>query len=175
MENKFGIRIIPNNEKERLAKLESYNNLDRVQEGGPFTHIAAMASQVFKVPIALVSFVGKERVLFKGNVGMEGTDGAGRGESLCSVAILQDEVTVFKNASEEACLLAHPLVTGSFGFKFYAGAPLITSDGFNIGTVCIIDRKPREFSEDDRYLLESLATIVMDELEESRYPKSLAL
>lgn len=81
MENTFGIQIIPNNEKERLEKLYSYSILDAVEEEGSFKHIASMAAQIFKVPIALVSFVGKERVLFKGNVGMEGADGADRGGS----------------------------------------------------------------------------------------------
>lgn len=71
-----------------------------------------------------------------------------------------------KKAKEEPCLIANPMVTSSFGLGFFAGAPIKTSDGFIIGSVSIIDRKSREFSEADQYLLESLATLVVDELEE---------
>jgi GAF domain-containing protein len=168
MENTFGMQIIPPNEEERLAKLHCFNILNDYDETGTFKHIAAMAAHIFKVPIALVSFVDKEQVFFKGNIGMEGTDSVSRGESLCSLAILKEEATVFENAKEEPCLIANPMVAGSFGLQFYAGAPLKTSDGFNIGTVCILDKKPRKLSGTEQYLLENLASAVMDELEEKQ-------
>ncbi|WP_224997833.1 GAF domain-containing protein [Cesiribacter sp. SM1] len=166
MENTFGIPIIPDNDRERLEKLYSYNVIDRYDEDGIFKHVAAMAAKIFKVPIALVSLVDKEHVIFKGNVGMEGTDIVSRGASLCSLAVLNDGVTVFENAKEEPCLLSNPLVAGDFGLKFYAGAPIRTPDGFNIGTVCVVDKKVREFTEEDQRLLEGLATAVMTELED---------
>ncbi len=168
MENTFGISIIPGNEEKRLAKLYSFKIRREYEKAGNFRHVAAMAAHIFKAPIGLVSFVYKETVLFKGNVGMEGTNEVSRGVSLCSLAVLKDDVTVFENAEQEPCLLANPLVTGDFNLKFYAGAPLRTRDGFNIGTLCIVDKKPRKFSVADQRLLEDLAAAVMDELEEDQ-------
>ena len=165
MENTFiGVNIIPDNEGERLQKLQDYEILDTPQEGA-FNHIAAMAAHMFKVPIALVSLVDAERVWFKANVGMPNVKSVPRGESLCSLAILSDGITLFENALNEPCLLANPLVSGNFGLRFYAGAPLKTSEGLNIGSLCIVDKEPREFSETDQKMLENLAAIVMDEIE----------
>lgn len=166
MENTFGIPIIPPDDEERLAKLYQYTIADQFEQQGTFRHVAAMAAAIFRVPIALVSLVDREHVLFKGNVGMEDVHVVSRGASLCSLAVLSDEVTVFENARLEPCLLSNPLVRGDFGLKFYAGAPLKTPDGYKIGTVCIVDKKPRKFSETELKLLESLAAAVMDELEE---------
>lgn len=165
MKNTFSIPIIPQNEQERLERLHSYHILDTHDKAGTFRHITSMAVQIFKVPIALVSLVDYEKVIFKANIGMEGVKEAARGESLCSLSILSDQVTVFEKAKEDPCLLANPLVTGSFGLQFYAGAPLKTPDGYNIGAVCVVDKMPRKFSEADCALLESLAAVVMDELE----------
>lgn len=172
MKNTFNIPIIPENEKERLEKLHTYNILETHGNTGTFRHVTSMAIQIFKVPIALVSLVDYEKVIFKANIGMEGVKEVSRGESLCSLAILSDEVTVFETAKEDPCLLANPLVTGSFGLQFYAGAPLKTPDGYNIGSVCVVDKMPRKFSEADRALLESLAAAVMDELEAIRLAKA---
>ena len=164
MKNTFGIPIIPENDKERLKALFRYEILDTPPEGA-FNRIASLATKLFQVPIALISLVDNERVFFKANVGMPGVKNVPRGESLCSLAVLQEKPTVFNDAENEPCLLANPLVAGSFGLKFYAGAPLITSDGYNIGTVCLVDKKPRNFSEKEMEMLEDLAAVVMDEIE----------
>lgn len=163
MENTFGIPIIPENEEARLEKLKEYNILDTKSEG-PFNNVASIAAHMFKTPMAFVSFVDKDRVWFKANVGLPGVTDTPRGVSLCSLAVLEDQVTVFNNAAEEPCLLANPLVAGEFGLRFYAAAPLKTPDGYNIGAVCIVDKEPREFSPADQRVLEHLASIVMDEL-----------
>jgi GAF domain-containing protein len=165
MDNTFGKPIIPENEQERLAKLRSLHVLDTYEENGTFKHIAAIASRMFDVPIALVNFVDKDYVVTKAQKGMDDVEPISRGVSLCSLAILRTDVTVFENAIAEPCLMANPMVTGGLGLQFYAGAPLITSDGFNIGAVCIIDRIPREFSQSDQKMLEGLASIVIAELE----------
>lgn len=167
MENSFGRPIIPANEEERLAKLRSFHILDTYDEQGPFKHIAAIASRMFNVPIALVNFVDRGQVIVKGNVGLEGTNTVSRGDSLCSLAILRNDVTVFESAGTEPCLLANPMVSGEFGLQFYAGAPLTTSDGYNIGALCVIDKEPRKFSEADQKMLESLAAIVIEEVEKN--------
>lgn len=167
MSNTFGVPIIPDNENERLAKLHSLHVLDTYEENGTFKHIAAIASRMFNVPIALVNFVDKDYVVTKASVGVDGSNEVSRGVSLCSLAVLRTDVTVFENAREEPCLLANPMVIGDFGLQFYAAAPLTTSDGYNIGAVCIVDKVPREFSESDQKMLQSLASIVMGEIEKA--------
>jgi len=164
MNNTFGIDIIPENEQDRLKSLHHYQILEAETEGS-FKHIASLAAHIFKVPVALVSFVDSAKVWFKGNVGMEGTDKVDRGISLCSLSILSQEPTVFKNALDTKCLLTNPLVAGEFGLRFYAAVPLRTHDGFNLGAVCIVDKVPREFTDEDQVTLEYMAKLVMDELE----------
>ncbi|MBD1398120.1 GAF domain-containing protein [Pontibacter sp. JH31] len=167
MNNTFGLPIIPDNDNERLAKLKSLHILDTYEENGTFKHIAAIASRMFNVPIALVNFVDRDYVITKAQTGMDGLNEVSRAVSLCSLAILNSDVTVFENAREEPCLLANPMVIGDFGLQFYAAAPLTTSDGYNIGAVCIVDKVPREFTASDQKMLQSLASIVMDEIEKS--------
>lgn len=164
VKNTFSIPIIPDNDEQRLKALYRYEILDTPPEGA-FNRIAELAVKLFNVPIALVSLVDKDRVFFKANVGIPGLKSTERGESLCSLAVMQKEPTVFEDAENEPCLLANPLVAGSFGLKFYAGAPLVTSDGFNIGTFCIIDKKTKKFSEKEKEMLRDLAAVVMDEIE----------
>lgn len=164
MENTFGMEIIPENDVERIKILKRYQIAGTPSEGA-FDNVAMLAAQIFGVSIALVSLVDAEKVFFKANVGMGNVKSSPRGNSLCSLAILQPTVTVFENAPEEPCLLSNPLVAGDFGLKFYAGAPLITHDGFSIGTLCVIDKKTRNFTEQDRTILQGLAKIVMDEIE----------
>jgi PAS domain S-box-containing protein len=164
MENTFGKNIIPDNDIERIEALKRYKILDTPPENA-FDNIAKLATQIFNVPISLISLVDVEQVYFKANLGMGNTRTAKRGVSLCSLAILDQEVTVFENAPEEPCLLTNPNVAGSFGLKFYAGAPLTTTDGFRIGTLCIIDKTPRKFDAEGRAIMERMAKIVMDEIE----------
>ncbi|WP_210461974.1 MULTISPECIES: GAF domain-containing protein [Rufibacter] len=165
MKNTFGLPIIPENEEERLDKLRSLYILNTHREEGTFKHIASMAAHMFSVPIALVNLVDSEFVYTKASAGMEVTPPVPRGTSLCSLAVLKDGATVFENALGEPCLLANPMVTGEFGLRFYAAAPLRTNDGFNIGALCIVDKEPRGFSEADQRVLESLASVVMENIE----------
>ncbi|WP_247235215.1 PAS domain-containing protein [Telluribacter sp. SYSU D00476] len=164
MINTFGIDIIPENDAQRLEALYRYQLLDSPPEKS-FTNLAHIIADVFDVPIALISLVDKERVHFKGNVGMPGIKNVDRGQSLCSLAVLSQEPTVISNTLADPCLLANPLVHGDFGLRFYAGAPLITPDGFNIGTVCIVDKKERTFTEREKERLVRFSKTVMHEIE----------
>ena len=164
-DNSFGMPIIPANEEERLAKLRSFDILNTYEENGTFKHIAAIATRMFNVPIALVNLVDSDFVVTKAQAGMDGITKVERGISLCSLSILRSDVTVFENARQEPCLMANPMVIGEFGLQFYAAAPLINKDGFHIGAVCIVDKEPREFPESDQKMLESLAVVVMEEIE----------
>lgn len=163
MKNTFGISIIPQNENERLKALQNLQILESDVQS-VFDNIAHIMAETFDVPIALISFVDNKQVFFKGNAGMAGIESKSRGISLCSLAILNDGVTVFEDALKEKCLLHNPLVAGEFGLKFYAGAPLTTKEGYNIGTVCIIDKESRNFSEKKKQLLQRFATMAMHEI-----------
>ena len=161
MDNSFGKPIIPADDDERIKALKAYEILDSAPEGF-FNNLAHIVAKSFDAPIALISLVDKEEVFFKANVGMEDTSHVPRGVSLCSLAVLDKEPTIFENALDEPCLLTNPLVAGSFGLRFYAGAPIVTPDGFNIGTVCVVDKEPRTFSELDTELLKRFADAAMD-------------
>ena len=161
MNNTFGIPIIPVNDELRLKALDSYGILNTLPEGF-FNNLARILAKTFDTPIALISLVGRDEVFFKANVGMPGVTNVDRGVSLCSLAILSEEPTIFEDATKEPCLLANPLVAGEFGLKFYAGAPIISPDGYNIGTICVVDKKPRTFSEMDQELLVQFSRSAMD-------------
>jgi len=161
MTNTFGKTIIPENDGERVKALASYQIMHTLPEGF-FNNLARIVAKTFNTPIALVSLVDKEQVFFKANVGMQGTTYVDRGISLCSLAVLDNQPTIFEDATKEPCLLANPLVAGEFGLRFYAGAPIITSDGYNIGTVCVVDHHPRSFSTDDKELLVQFAQAAMN-------------
>ena len=162
--------FIPENEEQRLAKLRSLDILDTHQEEGPFKYIASMAARMFNAPIALVNLVDSDSVHTKASSGQDNPAPVPRGTSLCSLAILREDVTVFENALKEPCLLANPMVTGEFGLRFYAAAPLITKDGYNIGALCIVDQEPREFSDIDQRILENLASVIMEEIQHVTKP-----
>ena len=164
MHNTFGKEIIPHNEKQRLKALQRIRLLRSIPEGY-FNTLAQIMAQSFDVPIALVSLVDSEMVDFQGNYGMQETNETSRGVSLCSLAILDDQPTIFNNALEEPCLIANPLVAGEFGLRFYAGAPIVTSNGYAIGTVCLVDKEPRPFSEKEKEMLSQFAQNVIDDLE----------
>lgn len=164
IENTFGMNIIPVNDIQRLQALKRYRIMDSPSEDS-FDHIAKLCTQIFNVPISLVSLVDAEKVFFKANVGMGNAKEANRGKSLCALAVLNEEVTVFEDALKEPCLLANPNVIGDFGLRFYAGAPLITHDGFLIGTLCIIDKKTRTFTKEEETILAGMAKAVMDHIE----------
>ncbi|MFD2515944.1 GAF domain-containing protein [Pontibacter locisalis] len=168
MENSLKTPPISEKEERRLRRLVGYKSLDEYERTGTFQHVVSMAAHVFNVPIAFVNFVDREVTRVNSSMGMDGFCELDRGVTLCSQAILRDEVTVFENAKQEPCLFSNPFVHGDFGLQFYAGAPLRTPDGFNIGVVGIGDTKPREFSSEDKTLLEGLAAVVMEELEEKR-------
>ena len=167
MENTFGKPIIPENDKERVEALESYKILEELPHNF-FDNLSHIVAKTFDTPIALISLVHKEQVFHKGNVGMKGTTSVPRGISLCSLAVLDKELTIFEDALNEPCLLSNPLIAGEFGLRFYAAAPLTTPDGYNIGAVCIVDKEPRSFSKEDHILLSNFATSAMQAIEERK-------
>lgn len=155
---------LPPGETERLIALRRYNVLDSPPEPG-FDRITTLAARLFKVSVSTISLVDKSRVWFKSRVGWGG-DEVNRDESLCSLAILQEELLVIHDARYDGRFSCNPWVEAEPGIRFYAGAPLVTQDGYNLGTLCIIDTQPRDqFNEEERRTLLDLAAMVVDELE----------
>jgi sigma-B regulation protein RsbU (phosphoserine phosphatase) len=155
--------LIPENEPERMLAVRRYDVLDTPPDGA-FDRVTKLAARQFGVPISIVSIVDTDRIWFKSHHGVD-VDEIGRDPGLCASAILGDEPWVVENAETDPRTIANPLVAGDLGLRFYAGAPLKTHDGFNLGTLCVIDAEPREFSGEDAAMLEELAGVVMDELE----------
>ena len=150
-------------EEERLKTLYRYEILDTPRDG-TFDRLTAITARLFDVPIAIVSLVDNDRIWFKSRYGIE-TEQVGCDPGLCASAILSDEVYVIEDARKDPRSLANPLVASDFGLQFYAGAPLQTKDGYNLGTLCIIDKKQRNITEEQKEMLDNLAGIVMDEME----------
>ena len=155
--------LLPENETERLDAVRRYQILDTPPDGA-FDHITEVAASLFQVPIAIVSLVDHDRIWFKSHHGLDAQQ-TGRDPGLCASAIISDEVYYLRDALGDARSLANPLVAGSLGLRFYAGAPLRTYDGFNLGTLCVIDRQPRELSPAEAEMLTKLAALVMDQME----------
>ncbi len=151
------------NEQARLEALRGYQILDTPPDG-TFDRMTEMASVIFNIPIAIVSLVDEDRIWFKSHYGLE-IQQIDKGPGLCTSAMLSDEVYVVENAKNDPRTLANPLVAGEFGLQFYAAAPLITKDGHRLGTFCIIDKKQRFLSEEQRKVLKGFAELVMDWME----------
>lgn len=155
--------IIPANERERLAAIRRYDILDTPPDGS-FDRVTMIAARRFGVPISIISIVDQDRIWFKSHYGLDATQ-IPRDPGLCASAILSEEPWILEDAKRDIRALANPLVAGEFGLRFYAGIPLKTHDGYNLGTLCVIDREPRAVNEEQIVDLRDLASVVMDQLE----------
>lgn len=162
---------LPPNEAERLQTLREYHILDTPPEAA-FERITALAAQIFNVPIALVSLVDADRQWLKACFGVD-TRQISRELSFCAHAILSDQVMVVPHTAADARFIDNALVTGPPHIRFYAGAPLKTPSGQNVGTLCLSDTVPRQFSVEQQAMLAELAAIVVDELELRRTAREL--
>lgn len=161
---KKSISFIPNNEALRLQKLYDYQVLDTHSED-TFDKIALLASQIFNTKNAFVTFVDEHRVYFKANIGDFQATEVRREDSLCSLAILDEKITVFSDTRAISDLSENRFVNSQNGIRFYAGAPLKTPEGYSVGTVCVIDSTPKEVTEHQMDMLRTLADIVINKLE----------
>lgn len=131
---------------------------------GAFDRITALAARLFDVPISIISIVDHDRIWFKSHHGIDATE-IGRDPGLCASAICQVEPWLVNDAAVDVRTIDNPLVAGELGLRFYLGVPLTTSDGFNLGTLNVIDLKPRSVTEAELATLQDLAAVVIDELE----------
>ena len=155
----------PWKEKDRLAALARYAILNTGREPA-FDDIIQLALDVFDTPIALISLVDKDRLWLKAEIGL-GIDETPRATSISTYALLHRGVFVVENVQADPRFAAHPMVVGEPGLGFYAGALLETPEGLPLGTLCVLDTKPRPEGINDRQrrILETLARQVMAQLE----------
>ena len=154
------------NEEERLRSLRKMGILDTPREPR-YDRITRLATRMFDVPIAQVTLVDDKRQWFKSVVGMEVSE-TPRTVSFCAHAILKDEVTVVEDATRDGRFLDNPLVTGEEHIRFYAGQPLFNNEGYKVGTLCIVDTKPRKMSVEDLVALRDLSKLAELEINERK-------
>jgi two-component system, NtrC family, sensor kinase len=156
-------RALQRNDHERVAVLEKYAILDTEPEQA-FDDLTLLASFICKTPIALISLIDEDRQWFKSKVGMAVSE-TPRNIAFCSVAIQQSDVMVVPDTLKDERFRNNPSVTGGPKIRFYAGAPLINEDGYALGTLCVVDKTPREFNEEQKEALQALSRLVLAQLE----------
>lgn len=153
----------PPSESARQASLDALQLLDTAPEP-VFDRITRLTARLLDVPVALFSLVDRERQWFKSRVGLDAVE-TPREQAFCAHTILGSEPLVVEDAARDARFADNPLVTGGPHIRFYAGAPVRTSQGHAVGTLCAIDSKPRVLSAEDRQTLQDLADIMSKEVQ----------
>lgn len=151
-------------EQRRIAAVRRYQLVDQPMEAA-YARIAFVAGALFGTPIATVSLVEEDRVWLAACHGLTGVRELGKEPGLCASVVSQDDVYVINDAAVDPRTFQHPLVRGELGLRFYAAAPIRTHDGYRLGTVNVIDNRPREATARQVQALEHLAAMVSDELE----------
>lgn len=150
-------------EIKRVETLRKYDILDTPPDG-TYDRIVKLVAKLLNVPIAIVSLVDTDRIWFKSAFGLD-VQQIPREEGLCASAIVSKDFYMVENALKDPRTLRNSLVTSEFGLRFYAAVPLTTSDGYNLGTLCVLDKKPRTLNNTEQQVLEDLAYVVMEQLE----------
>ncbi|MDP2742487.1 MAG: GAF domain-containing protein, partial [Hydrogenophaga sp.] len=161
------IAALPDNEAQRLARLQGLGVLDTLPQQA-FDDISALAQAICGTPIALITLVDRDRQWFKSRIGVDMTE-TPREVAFCSHAILHpSQPMVIGDALKDQRFTDNPLVTGPTQVRFYAGAPIVTDDGFALGTVCVIDQQPRELTPVQLDALTRLSALVATLLEHEK-------
>lgn len=159
-------------EDARLDALRRYEILDTPAEE-EYDAITRLAAHICRAPVALISFVDDERQWFKSQIGLPVVETT-RDVSFCLHAVAQPGILIVPDATQDKRFAANPLVTGAPHIRFYAGAPLVTDEGFALGTLCIIDREARQLTPQEQAALETLAAQVVRSLELRRRTRELS-
>jgi PAS domain S-box-containing protein len=164
---------IPPDESQRLAALRALAILDTPAEER-FDRITRTAQRVFDVPIAVISLIDVNRQWFKSCQGLDASE-TSRDISFCAHAILNDDVLVIPDATTDIRFMDNPLVTGEPYIRFYAGHPLTGPGGAKVGTLCLVDRRPRQMTADDLRALHDVAMWAQNELNTTELSEAYAL
>lgn len=162
----------PQDEYRRQDALLRYGILDSDAEPA-FDDLCQLATQICGAPMAYIGFMDRTRLWFKASIGIPHTE-LPRDRSLCAHTIMQSHPIVLPNALADLRFANHPLVTGEPFIRFYAGIPLLTADGYAIGTLCVLDRHPRHVSQKQEQALTALARQVTSQLDLRQRTKQLA-
>jgi GAF domain-containing protein len=166
------IAKVPENEAARLQALREYAILDTLPEKD-FEDITRIASEICQTPISLITLIDSERQWFKSKIGIENTE-THRDHAFCAHALnAPNEILNVKDSREDTRFSGNPYVTGDPNVVFYAGVPLVNDEGFALGTICVIDQKPRELSEMQLNSLRALSNQVVKLFELRRANKLL--
>ncbi|WP_316791092.1 GAF domain-containing protein [Pedobacter frigoris] len=152
--------IIAPDEKERIENLNKYKIIYTKSEP-VFDQLAAITATMLNTPVAMINFIDRNTVWTGRTENNMNNDDS---TNLCSLAVLKGSENAFQNATKELFLISNPLIAGEYGLKFYAAAPITTDDGFHVGSVCIVDKQHRSFSEVERQKLEWVASMVRLEM-----------
>ncbi len=154
---------IPRNEKQRIKVLWEYQILDTIPEE-VFDDLTELAARICEAPIAMITLVDEDRQWFKSKIGVTISE-TSRDISFCAHAIAQPDLFIVPDATKDIRFANNPLVISEPKVRFYAGAPLVTPDGHALGSLCVIDKVPRELRPDQKNAMRVLARHVMTQLE----------
>jgi signal transduction histidine kinase len=157
------IAIRQKDDGSRLAALKEYNILDTAPEKD-FDELVALASAICETPISTITLIDENRQWHKARVGLADQEGS-RDHAFCAHAINEEDLLVVPDATKDSRFVDNPFVTGRPDIRFYAGMPLINPEGYKLGTLCVIDRKPKSLSDSQLLSLRVLAKQVMKQME----------
>lgn len=160
------VASVPQNEQDRLKALLKLQILD-TEPDSAFDAVTSLAASIFQVPIVLVSLIDEQRQWFKSKQGLDACQ-TDRKLAFCAHAILQPDIFIVEDASQDQRFADNPLVCTIPNIRFYAGCPLFNEQGYALGTLCIIDRVPRKITEQEKAVLRKLADLVMERLNEHK-------
>lgn len=155
---------VPDNEEKRLLALHEYGILDTPPEED-FDELTALVAELLQVPMSMVTIIDKDRQWFKSRQGLD-VDETPRELSFCQYAILQDEIYQVSNTVEHELFKDNPFVVNEPNIRFYAGAPLKNAEGYNLGTLCVLDRKPRRLTLREKEILKEYSREVVRLIEQ---------
>jgi GAF domain-containing protein len=156
-------KVNTSNDRDRVAALQKYAILDTEPEQA-FDDLTLLASFICKTPIASITLIDENRQWFKSTIGLNVSE-TPRDIAFCSVAIQQSDVMVVPDTLQDERFRNNPFVTAEPKIRFYAGAPLINEDGYALGTLCVVDKTPREFNDEQKEALKALSRLVLAQME----------
>jgi GAF domain-containing protein len=167
------LEAVKDPETERLEAVRRYDLLDTPPDGA-FDRITALAARLFDVPVALVTVVDADRIWLKSHFGID-TSEVARRRGFAMTGGLHDETLIIEDTETDPRVAANPALAGPDGIRFFAGVPLITPDGHNLGSLAIVDWKPHSMPPEQVATLEDLAAMVLHEMELRRATRRIVM